>query len=341
MAWMTVSLMMTKMMMAMTQPIQNHLKMRTHGKMILQIRNRISIEAHNIRVFTVVSKPLDSSSYRMVGPGNRALRKPLRKPFKMPDVQNFSSNYDVRKPHQSSSDVPQRHQSSRHHDGLPPQTSSGHKLHPQDSNDRHGGPHYKKPVSKHGPQPQNSVSIHGVPQPYMSINKSFNTNDIPHQLGGHKGQASIRLQDKNRQFHDTLQAHSFNTNHARWVPQTESEVNSPQMEEDGHEVDSPQVDSDTSDSQQDENIDYSPSHGTFDTRTQSRTLGETKKRRLNKGKFIFEVDEYDKRIVGDDSQRFITKGGCVMRKFAKFDGTTWRNQDDMLKIDIINKCTVS
>lgn len=76
------------------------------------------------------------------------------------------------------------------------------------------------------------------------------------------------------------------------------------------------------------------------TRKESRALSETRKGRLNKGKILFEVDDCAGRIIGDDSQSFITKGGCLMREFAKFDGTTWRNQDSSLKMDIISKCTV-
>ncbi|KAJ9542404.1 hypothetical protein OSB04_028910, partial [Centaurea solstitialis] len=36
---------------------------------------------------------------------------------------------------------------------------------------------------------------------------------------------------------------------------------------------------------------------------------------------------------------FITKGGCIVQEHVKFDGTTWRNQPDLLKGDIISKCT--
>ncbi|XP_052620072.1 uncharacterized protein LOC128125834 [Lactuca sativa] len=58
-----------------------------------------------------------------------------------------------------------------------------------------------------------------------------------------------------------------------------------------------------------------------------------------KANLVFEVDECVGRIVGEDSQQFITKGGCVVRDHAKFDGTTWKNQPDLLKYDIITKCT--
>ncbi|GKB70504.1 hypothetical protein Tco_0931916, partial [Tanacetum coccineum] len=47
---------------------------------------------------------------------------------------------------------------------------------------------------------------------------------------------------------------------------------------------------------------------------ETRALGETRKSRLNKGSLVFEVDESFGRIIGKNSQGFITKGGCVMRK---------------------------
>lgn len=75
-------------------------------------------------------------------------------------------------------------------------------------------------------------------------------------------------------------------------------------------------------------------------RKESRALNETKMRRSNKANLVFEVDECVVRIVGEDSQQFITKVGCVVRDHVKFDGTTWKNQSDLLKYDIINKCTV-
>ncbi|GJZ44342.1 reverse transcriptase domain-containing protein [Tanacetum coccineum] len=72
---------------------------------------------------------------------------------------------------------------------------------------------------------------------------------------------------------------------------------------------------------------------------ETRALGETRKIRLNKGSLVFEVDESFGRIIGKNSQGFITKGGCVMRKYAKLDGTTWKKQPDLLKTDIISKTT--
>ncbi|GJQ95108.1 Myb domain protein 62 [Tanacetum coccineum] len=59
--------------------------------------------------------------------------------------------------------------------------------------------------------------------------------------------------------------------------------------------------------------------GTTVTRKETRALGETRKSRLNKGSLVFEVDESFGRIIGKNSKGFITKGGCVMRKFASED----------------------
>ncbi|GJY11386.1 reverse transcriptase domain-containing protein [Tanacetum coccineum] len=107
-------------------------------------------------------------------------------------------------------------------------------------------------------------------------------------------------------------------------------------QEDTREIDDAQTETDTSDDELEENI-GSTSHGKTITRKETRALGETRKSCLNKKNLAFEVDDCSGRIVGDDSQRFITKGGCVMRKFAKLDGTTWKNQPDLLKRDIITK----
>lgn len=49
--------------------------------------------------------------------------------------------------------------------------------------------------------------------------------------------------------------------------------------------------------------------GTSVTRKESRALNEAKKRRLDKGKLVFEIDECAGQIIGKDSQRFITKAG--------------------------------
>ncbi|GJV30951.1 hypothetical protein Tco_1391351 [Tanacetum coccineum] len=107
-------------------------------------------------------------------------------------------------------------------------------------------------------------------------------------------------------------------------------------QEDTHEIDYAQTKTDTSDDELEENI-GSTSHGKTITQKETRALSETRKIRLNKKNLGFEVDDCSGRIVGDDSQRFITKGGCVMKKFAKLDGTTWKKQPDLLKRDIITK----
>ncbi|GKB38799.1 isoleucine--tRNA ligase, chloroplastic/mitochondrial-like protein [Tanacetum coccineum] len=59
--------------------------------------------------------------------------------------------------------------------------------------------------------------------------------------------------------------------------------------------------------------------GTTVTRKETRALGETRNSRLSKGSLVFEVDESFGRINGKNSEGFITKGGCVMRKFASED----------------------
>ena len=79
---------------------------------------------------------------------------------------------------------------------------------------------------------------------------------------------------------------------------------------------------------------------TSNTRKESRALAGTKKKSVDKGKLIIEVDECAGRLIGEDSQYLITKGGCVMRERAKFDGTTWKRQPVLLKKDIITKVTV-
>ncbi|GJV42095.1 RNA-directed DNA polymerase, eukaryota, reverse transcriptase zinc-binding domain protein [Tanacetum coccineum] len=111
-------------------------------------------------------------------------------------------------------------------------------------------------------------------------------------------------------------------------------------QEDAHKIDYAQTETDTSDGELEENT-SSTSHGKTITQKETRALGETRKSRLNKKNLVFEVDDCSRRIVGDDSQRFITKGGCVMRKFAKLDGTTWKKQPGLLKRDIITKSVIN
>ncbi|GJY09751.1 hypothetical protein Tco_0377936, partial [Tanacetum coccineum] len=104
-----------------------------------------------------------------------------------------------------------------------------------------------------------------------------------------------------------------------------------------HEVNSPQTNTVTSAHHQ-ENI-ASNSNGTTITRKESRALSANRKSRFNQRKLVFEIDDCAGRIVGDDSQTFITKGGCVVRECAVFDGRTWKKQPDLLKQDITSKTT--
>ncbi|GJR11466.1 hypothetical protein Tco_0794118, partial [Tanacetum coccineum] len=55
----------------------------------------------------------------------------------------------------------------------------------------------------------------------------------------------------------------------------------------------------------------STSNGTTVTRKETRALSATKRNRLNNRKLVFEVDDCAGRIVGEDSQTFITTGGCL------------------------------
>nr|GEZ04479.1 hypothetical protein [Tanacetum cinerariifolium] len=77
-----------------------------------------------------------------------------------------------------------------------------------------------------------------------------------------------------------------------------------------HEVNSPQTNTITSAHHQ-ENI-ASNSNGTTITRKESRALNANRKSRFNQRKLVFEIDDCAGRIVRDDSQTFITKGGCVV-----------------------------
>ncbi|CAI9269965.1 unnamed protein product [Lactuca saligna] len=119
-----------------------------------------------------------------------------------------------------------------------------------------------------------------------------------------------------------MESLSPHQSHMRRVSYSSLNKDEEEYEEEENEVDS----------FRDENIDSS-SH-------ESRALNETKKKRSNKANLVFEADECAGRIVWEDSQQFITKGGYVVRDHAKFDGTTWKNQSDVLKYDIITKCTI-
>lgn len=142
----------------------------------------------------------------------------------------------------------------------------------------------------------------------------------------HKGPTNFRLQDEVLPTDETMKSLSQNDDDEEHEEDYE-EGREGDYEEEEHEVDSVR----------EENI-GSTSHGVSVTRKESRALNEAKKRRSNKETLVFEVDECAGRIIGEDSQHFITKGGCVVRDHAKFDGTTWRNQTDLLKYDIITKC---
>lgn len=79
--------------------------------------------------------------------------------------------------------------------------------------------------------------------------------------------------------------------------------------------------------------------GTSNTRGPTRYLSAAKKRK-GQARLSVEIDECAGRLVGIDSQKLITKGGCVARQCAKFDGTGWKHQDEDLKNKMIEKCTV-
>nr|GFA16094.1 myb domain protein 62 [Tanacetum cinerariifolium] len=74
------------------------------------------------------------------------------------------------------------------------------------------------------------------------------------------------------------------------------------------------------------------------TQKETRALNEAKKRRLDKGNMIFEIDECAGRIIQHESQRFITKGGCLVCEYGMFDGNTWKKHPHLLKTDIISEC---
>ncbi|GKD51558.1 hypothetical protein Tco_1280534, partial [Tanacetum coccineum] len=158
------------------------------------------------------------------------------------------------------------------------------------------------------------------------LQKSFTRSDASHTQSIQKGQSYNWLQNEE----------NMNSFSSCQIPVTVINHEEEDDHEDAHEIDYAQTETDTSDDELEENI-GSTSHGKTITRKETRALSETRKIRLNKKNLGFEVDDCSGRIVGDDSQRFITKGGCVMKKFAKLDGTTWKKQPDLLKRDIITK----
>ncbi|GKD43358.1 hypothetical protein Tco_1268003, partial [Tanacetum coccineum] len=158
-----------------------------------------------------------------------------------------------------------------------------------------------------------------------NLQKSFTRIDTSRTQPIQKGQSYNWLQNEENTNSFSCQSPVTVINHGEEDDQ-----------EDAHEIDDAQTKTDMSDDELEENI-GSTSHGKTITRKETRALGKTRKSCLNKKNLAFEVNDCSGRIVGDDSQCFITKGGCVMRKFAKLDGTTWTNQPDLLKRDIITK----
>ncbi|CAH1452996.1 unnamed protein product [Lactuca virosa] len=163
----------------------------------------------------------------------------------------------------------------------------------------------------------------GIEKP--SQQKLKNTNFSKMKSLSPKIPTNLMLQDEEMHTYETMESLSPHQSHMRRVSSLNHDEED--YEEEEHGVDS----------FRDENI-GSTSHGMSNTRKESRALNETKKWRSNKANLVFEVDECTGRIVGEDSQQIITKGGCVVRDHAKFDGTTWKNQSDLLKYDIITKC---
>ncbi|KAJ9553513.1 hypothetical protein OSB04_017558 [Centaurea solstitialis] len=260
-----------------------------------------------------------------MGPGKGVLKR-----FRS---QTSSSSLGVPQPHESSSNhvVPKGHKSSSSRPvSLLHKSGNIHQL----------------------PQPQKSSGSRDVPPPHKSRNnhnnapphESSSNMDIlpPHKSRNNRNNAPPHESSSNM---DILPPHKSRNNRNNAPPHESSSNMDILMENQGleegrqedQEIDSMPIEMGVSDSQLEENI-GSASCGTSITRKESRFLSETRKRRSNKGRFLFEVDECAGRIIGEDSQRFITKGGCLVREYAKYDGTTWRNQSDLLKADIINKC---
>ncbi|KAJ9545589.1 hypothetical protein OSB04_025296 [Centaurea solstitialis] len=201
--------------------------------------------------------------------------------------------------------------------------------------------------------PQTSSSSHGVTQPQNSssnrdvlkVHKSSSICDIPppqmssniHQVPQPQKSGVIRdIPKVYKSSHNHNIPALYESSSSLGIPMENQGVDEDHQEED-QEIDSIQIEMGISDPPLEENI-GSASYGTSTTRKETRVLSETRKRRLNKGQLVFEVDECAGRIIGEDSQQFITKGGCLVCGHAKFDGTTRRNQSALFKEDIINKC---
>ncbi|GKD81024.1 hypothetical protein Tco_1347863, partial [Tanacetum coccineum] len=144
-----------------------------------------------------------------------------------------------------------------------------------------------------------------------------NTNHDHHHINKERGY--LRFQDKESVIHedDVTMENLYREDHQE------------------HEVNSPQTNTVNSAHHQ-QNI-ASNSNGTTITRKETRALSANKKSIFNQRKLGFEIDDYEGHIVGDDSQTFIPKGGCVVRECVVFDGSTWKKQHDLLKEDIICK----
>ncbi|KAJ9553959.1 hypothetical protein OSB04_018004 [Centaurea solstitialis] len=211
--------------------------------------------------------------------------------------------------------------------------------------------------SSHGvTQPQNSSSNRDVSKVHKSsskrhvppLHKSSSICDIPplhkssntHQVSQPQKSSAIRdIPKVYKSSHNRNIPSPYESSSSLGIPMENQGVDDDHQEDD-QEIDSVQMEMGISDPPLEENF-GSASYdcfGTSTTRKETRVLSETRKRRLNKGQLVFEVDECAGRIIGEDSQQFITKGGCLVRGHAKFDGTTWRNQSALLKEDIINKC---
>ncbi|GJV67347.1 Myb domain protein 62 [Tanacetum coccineum] len=183
--------------------------------------------------------------------------------------------------------------------------------------------HQKKPSSK----PSSSKPVSNMPSRYLRMQdeelhvEETRNSFSPSQSRGRR--VTTRNQEE-QYLHEHY--HEYETRNSFSPPQKEQQ----------HEGDSIQTETCMSDDEDEEENIGSTSHV---TRKETRALGETRKIQLNKGSLVFEVDESFGRIIGKNSQGFITKGGCVMRKYAKLDGTTWKKQPDLLKTDIISKTT--
>ncbi|GJZ43447.1 hypothetical protein Tco_0590702, partial [Tanacetum coccineum] len=202
--------------------------------------------------------------------------------------------------------------------------------------------HQKKLSSK----PSSSKPVSSMPSRYLrmqdeELHVEETRNSIsPSQSRGRR--VTTRNQEE-QYLHEHY--HEYETRNSFSPPQSHGrrvriDTNKAYQQEQQHEGDSIQTETYMSDDEDEEENIGSTSHGTTVTRKETRALGETRKSRLNKGSLVFEVDESFGRIIGKNSQGFITKGGCVMNKYAKLDGTTWKKQPELLKTDIISKTTM-